>query len=122
MYFSVSSKLPSNLHFFHFSLTCRIISYSSVLDSLITRLRFARVDGVVAERVEELEESVWSVVRQENEREDQWEGVQNSGKTSIDVRGRDMGVKEGSVKEIGGRRNENATMDVQSCEAGLDQK
>ena len=33
-----------------------------------------------AERVEELEESVWSVVRQENEREDQGEGVQNSGK------------------------------------------
>ena len=122
MFFSVSSKLPSNLHFFHFSLTCRIISYSSVLDSLITRLRFARVDGVVAERVEELEESVWSVVRQENEREDQWEGVQNSGKTSIDVRGRDMGVKEGSVKEIGGRRNENATMDVRNYEAGQDQK
>ena len=38
----------SNLHFFHFSLPCQIISYSSVLDSLITRLRFARVDGVVS--------------------------------------------------------------------------
>ena len=37
---------------------------------------------------------VWSVVRQENEREDQGEGVQNSGKTSTDVRGRDMGVEE----------------------------
>ena len=48
MSFSVSSRLPSNLHFFHFSLPCRIISYSSVLDSLITRLRFARVDGVVS--------------------------------------------------------------------------
>ena len=47
-----------------------------------------------AERVEELEESVWSVVRQENEREDQGQGVQNSGKTSTDVRGRDMGVEE----------------------------
>ena len=45
MSFSVSSRLPSNLHFFHFSLPCRIISYS-VLDSLITRLRCARVDGV----------------------------------------------------------------------------
>ena len=44
-----------------------------------------------AERVEE--ESVWSVVRQENERADQEEGVQNSGKTSTDVRGRDMGVE-----------------------------
>ena len=46
--FSVSSRLPSNLHFFHFSLPCRIISYSSVLDPLIIRLRFARVDGVVS--------------------------------------------------------------------------
>ena len=46
-----------------------------------------------AERVEELEESVWSVVRQENEREDQGEGVQNCGMTSTDVRSRDMGVR-----------------------------
>ena len=51
-----------------------------------------------AERVEELEDSVWSVVRQENGREDQGEGVQNSGKTSTDVRGRDMGVEEGTGK------------------------
>ena len=65
-----------------------------------------------AERVEELEESVWSVVRQENEREYQGEGVHDSGKTSrpTDVRGRNMGVEEGTGKEIGGRRNENATM------------
>ena len=69
--------------------------------------------------MEELEESVWSVVRQENEREDQGK---NSGKTSTDVRGRDMGVEEGTGKEIGGRRNENATMDVRSCEAGQDKK
>ena len=48
MSFSVSSRLPSNLHFFHFSVPCRTIPYSSVLDSLITRLRFARVDGVVS--------------------------------------------------------------------------
>ena len=45
-----------------------------------------------------------------------------SGKTSTDVRGRDMGVEEGTGKEIGGRRNENATMDVRSYEAGQDQK
>ena len=75
-----------------------------------------------AEQVEELEESVWSVVRQETEREDQGEGVQNSGKTSTDVRGRDMGVEEGTGKEIGGRRNEDAAMDVRSYEAGQDQK
>ena len=74
-----------------------------------------------AERVEELDESVWSVVRQENEHEEQGEGVQNSGKTSTDVRGRDMGVEEGTGKEIGGRRNENATMDVRSYEADLQQ-
>ena len=73
--------------------------------------------------MEELEESVWSVVRQENEREDQGEGVQNSGKTSTDVRGRDTGVEERTTgKEIGDRRNENATMDVRSYEAGQDQK
>ena len=68
--------------------------------------------------MEELEESVWSVVRHENEREDQGEGLQDSGKTSTDVRGRDMGVEEGTGKEIGGRRNENATMDMRSYEAG----
>ena len=61
-------------------------------------------------------------MRQENEREDQGEGVQNSGKTSTGVRGRDMSVEEGTGKEIGGRRNENATKEVQRCEAGQDQK
>ena len=34
----------------------------------------------------------------ENEHEDQGEGVQNSGKTSTGVRGRDMGVEEGIGK------------------------
>ena len=72
--------------------------------------------------MEELEESVWSVVRQENERKDQGEGVQDSGKTSTDVRGRNMGVEEWTGKEIWGRRNENDTMDVRSYEAGQDQK
>ena len=61
-------------------------------------------------------------MRQENEREDQGEGVQNSGKTSTDIRGRDLGVEESTGKEIRGRRNENATMDVRSYEAGQDQK
>ena len=37
-------------------------------------------------------------MRQENEREDQVEGVKNSGKTSTDVRGRDMGVEEQEKK------------------------
>ena len=38
----------------------------------------------------------------------------DSGKTSTDVRDRDMGVEEGTGNEIGGRRNENATMAVRS--------
>ena len=46
--------------------------------------------------MEELEESIWSVVRQENVREDQGEGVQSSGKTSTDVQGRDMDIEEGT--------------------------
>ena len=41
-------------------------------------------------------DSVWSVVRQGNEREDQWDGVQDSGKTGTDVRGRDMGIEDGT--------------------------
>ena len=45
----------------------------------------------IAERVEKLEESVWSVVRQDNERENQGEGVQNNRKTSTDVRGQRHG-------------------------------
>ena len=61
-------------------------------------------------------------MRQENEREDQGEGVLNGGKTRTVVRGRDMGVEEGTGKEIGGRRNENATMDVQSYDAEQDKK
>ena len=64
--------------------------------------------------MEELEESIWSVVRQDNVREDQGEGVQSSGKTSTDVRGRDMDIEEGTGKETGRHRNENATMDVKS--------
>ena len=60
-------------------------------------------------------------MRQENE-PDQGEGVEDSGKTGTGVRGRDMGIEEGTGKEIGGRRNENATMDVRSYEAGQDQK
>ena len=48
------------------------------------------------ERVEELEDSVWSVVQQKNEREyeDEDVGLHGSGKTGIGVRGRDMGIGE----------------------------
>ena len=37
-------------------------------------------------------------MQQKNEREDQVEGVQNSGKTGTGVRGRDMGIEEGTGK------------------------
>ena len=72
--------------------------------------------------MKELEESVWSVLRQEHEREYQGGRLQNSGKTGTGVRGKDMGIAEGTGKEMGGRRNENATMDVRSYEAGQDKK
>ena len=72
--------------------------------------------------MKELEESVWSVVRPENECENQGESVQNSGKIGTDARCRDMGSEEGTRKEIGDHTNENATMDVQSYKAGQDMK
>ena len=74
-----------------------------------------------SELMEEQEESVWSVVRQENEREDQGEGVQDSGKTDTGAQGRDN-IEEGSEKEIGGRRSVNATMDMRSHKARQDKK
>ena len=48
--------------------------------------------------------------------------LQNSGKIANDVRGRHIGAEEGTGRAIGGRRNVNATMDVQSYEAGQDEK
>ena len=38
------------------------------------------------------------------------------------VRGRYMSIEEGTGKQIGGRRNENATMNVQSYEVGHDKQ
>ena len=43
-------------------------------------------------------------------------------KTGTGVRGRGVGIEEGTGKKIGGRGNENATMDVRSYEAGQDKK
>ena len=48
--------------------------------------------------MKELEESVCSVVRQENEREYKGKGVQDSGKTGTGVRGRD--IEEGTSKNV----------------------
>ena len=75
------------------------------------------------ELVEELEDSVSSVVRQENECEDQGEGVQDSGKNGRHwCTGRDIDIEEGTGKEIGGRINDNASTDVQSYKAGQENK
>ena len=42
-----------------------------------------------------------------------------TGKTGTGVRSREMGIAEGTGKEIGGHRNANATINVWSCyEAG----
>ena len=48
--------------------------------------------------MEELEESVWIVVRQENEREFQGEGVHDSGKTGTGIRCTDMSIQEDTGK------------------------
>ena len=74
--------------------------------------------------MEERKESVWSGVRQKSESEDQVKGVglHDSGKTDTGVRGRNMDIEEGTWKEIGSRRNETATIDVRSYEAGQDRK
>ena len=50
--------------------------------------------------MEELQESVWSVVQQENEREDQGEGVQYSGKTNTDVRAETWALKKAHENKL----------------------
>ena len=39
-------------------------------------------------------------MRQQNERDDQWEGIHHSGKIGADARGRDMGIEEGTEKKL----------------------
>ena len=70
--------------------------------------------------MEELEESVWSVVRQEDEREDLGEGVRDSRKNGTDVYGAETWALQKAQENIGCRRHDNATM--RSCETGQDQK
>ena len=50
--------------------------------------------------MEELEENVWRVVHQENEREDQGEGVQNSGKTSTDYGEETWALKQAQENKL----------------------
>ena len=58
-----------------------------------------RKSPIECRAVEELEESVWSVVHRIMKVNIKGKvGVQDSGNTSTDVRGRDMGVEEGTGK------------------------
>ena len=62
-----------------------------------TYLGDGELDAEVTHRVQSGWKNWKRVSGPENEREDLGEGVQNSGgKTSTDVRGRDMGVEEGT--------------------------
>ena len=63
-----------------------------------------------------------SVMRQENQRDDQGKVYRTVVRPALIYRGRDMGIEEGPGNEIGSRRNVNATMDVRSYEAGQDKK
>ena len=70
-----------------------------------------------AEQMEELEESVCSVVRQANEREGQGGGVQDGGKPNNDVRGRDnfWALK---IKKVRENKLEVAEMRMIQCMFG----
>ena len=89
--------------------------------------------------MEELEESVWSVVRQENEREDQGKVYRTVIRPALMYRAETPALKKAQerkfevaemrmlrwmcrVTRLGKRRNENATMDVQSYKAGQENK
>ena len=48
--------------------------------------------------------------------------MQDTGKSGTGVRDRDIGIEEGEGKKIGGRRNENATMDMRSYETRQEKK
>ena len=50
--------------------------------------------------MEELEESVWSVVRQENEREDQGEGVQNRVRPALMFGAETWALKNAQEKKL----------------------
>ena len=60
-------------------------------------------------------------IRQKNECEDQGEGVQNSGKISTGVRGRDIGIEEGTGNWRS-QKYECYTIDVRSYETVQDRK
>ena len=54
-----------------------------------------------------LEEGIWDFVRPKNKFESQGESIQDSCKTSNDVRGRDLGSEESTREEVGCGGNED---------------
>ena len=69
--------------------------------------------------MEKLEEGmIRDSVRPKNKFESQRESIQNSCKTSNDVRCRDLGSKESTREEVGCGGNEDVKMDEWSHHAG----
>ena len=62
-------------------------------------------------RMEKLEESIGNSVRPKNKFESQGESIQDSCKTSNDVRCRDLGSEESTREEVGCGGNEDVKMD-----------
>ena len=60
------------------------------------------------ERVEEQERGVWSVVRQENEHEDQGEGVQDSDKTATVYGAETWALKKATWEKDEGEEEETS--------------
>ena len=65
-----------------------------------------------------LEEGIGGFVRPKNKFESQGESIQDSCKTSNDVRGRDLGSEESTREEVGCGGNEDVGMDEWSHQAG----
>ena len=65
-----------------------------------------------------LEEGIGDFVRLKNKFESQGENIQDSCKTSNDVRGRDLGSEESTREEVGCGGNEDVKMDEWSHQAG----
>ena len=65
-----------------------------------------------------LEEGIGDFVRPKNKCVSQGESIQDSCKTSNDVRGRDLGSEERTREEVGCGGNDDVKMDEWSHQAG----
>ena len=68
--------------------------------------------------MEKLEEGIGDSVRPKNKFENQGESIQDSCKTSNDVRCRDLGSEESTREEVGCGENEDVKMEESSHQAG----